>query len=481
MYTRQGDHDNARLCYTRALEDALHYSNYFDAAQIAELKLKKPEQALELLLKGWTTSRQADQCLQHYIKIILRLQPHNAAGQINTIFAQTPPSKRNVLLNVLERHQTSEMPESFALASRNVAYRIISELALEGNTRALQSLKAFQPNDRLVSADYTRYTTLRSKTNSLELSGVRLDRAIRWVKAISHNNQFIALGIKDKGLYLARGNWNGNIEYTNWNVAVSMHDRFSLIADPDQSSTIILLCSRPLPLDTKVLERNASFDQELTVITPTTLPDGCLGMTFNANGSLTAVENNNYRINLLHYTTDFASHTATLCTIEGSLPFVMTQAGSLSEVLRHNDRYFTYTGSTFFSITTAGLLHAHELDELIWLSDISPDTDYVCIVLVFETGFFVYRQPHGTQGTLERVDFDSEITPTEVRFVSDDKFVICGKQKMVSYRIVDADTVEEVNTRHTSSTGRSILKGRYRNQYALLSEIGTIELIRAND
>ncbi len=477
LYRHLDQHDNAEHNYTLAQQQALNNDDYIEASRITSQKLEAPDEALELLRKGWTTSRQAEQCLTQYIRNTLSTEPEALADRINTIYQHhTAPGKASSLLSVLQQTQKSSNPEAFTQASRNIAYRIISNLAQQGDTNALRSLKTFLPDDRLINTDYSRYITLLGKQAGLPMSAFRLDGSIKWIKAIGYRNQFLALGIKQSRLHLARANWNGAIEYTTWNGTVHPNDRFNFIAYPLRTNQIVLVSSRPMNLEEKVLEKTAYFDDELRITIPPVLSDGSLGMTYNLDGTITAVENDNYRITLRYYESDFSSHTDVPCTSDDSAPFVMTRAGSLSEVFSRNDYYFTYTGSIFFRIVSSGSLQAYELNEPVWLSDISPPSDQIRLVLVHEKGFFLYRHTPGMEATLDHIEFNGPVIPTEVRFVASDKFVICGKQKIITYRIIDADVVEEVDTEETKIPVRAVWKGRYRNQYVLLSENGELRV-----
>jgi hypothetical protein len=159
-------------------------------------------------------------------------------------------------------------------ASRDIAYEVISTEAAAGNLEPLPLLRHFEPTDRLLAADCSRYTTSQPLrvTVASRPTTMQLDAAIEWKRAASHRHQWVALGVRGEQLHLARGNWYGHLEYHSWAVPLPTETHVDLVVDEFHSTMLLVRTSANVALPTLQLPKNKHFAEALTVECPTWLP-----------------------------------------------------------------------------------------------------------------------------------------------------------------------------------------------------------------
>src|SRR6476661_1918343 len=263
--------------YERGVEQLLGNDDLPAAARLLADKLAAPARAQELLLRGWDGPKQPEVCLAQYFTLVAAGANTELNRHVQAIYEhRTPPRRRLQLLQVLAS-LTAQQPADEALmtTSRGIAYAVVSAEASSGNTAPLALLRHFQPHDRLIAADCSRYTSRQPRHQAPDplswLKSLQLDASIEWQKATVYRQQWVAVGIRHGQLHLARGNWYGNLEYYSW-ATPTLVGFVDIVADEQYSSRILLRTPESLTLETKYLPKNKYFSEALTVECPSWLP-----------------------------------------------------------------------------------------------------------------------------------------------------------------------------------------------------------------
>ena len=138
--------------YQLAVDEHKKNSNYWLASELYRYKMNDEERAQESLLTGWNEDKQAERCLNSYLKRID--DNHKRWREIKNVSEHTKAIMQPKLLNVLKKEFGRNDDISYNI--KNLAYEIISK-GLESNRLSADELTAFNEGDKQLSNDIIRY------------------------------------------------------------------------------------------------------------------------------------------------------------------------------------------------------------------------------------------------------------------------------------------------------------------------------------
>jgi hypothetical protein len=464
------------------VEATLRGGDYLEASRLLADKLARPDQARETLLEGWKGSNQSEPCLKRYFDLVATGESGELNRRVQEIFAHdTPTSKKGQFLHALVHAHERHNDPGLADTATAIAYQIISEQVREGNLGQLPTLNKFLPEDPLLPSDVSRFTAVRraDPKQTSATAVMQLDQTIRWVSAIAHRNQFLALGVKEGRLHLARGNWYGNFEYHSWSLPVNGAPAYSLVADPYYSNRVMVLAPHDLVLDQKTLPHNKYFDEELVVNGAYGLTKGLLGLATNGEGGVSMLKAHNYALTLYHYYGDGSLKSSTDCRFAEERPLrpaaMMAPAQFCTGMIYRNGKYYAYRGNVLLKIAEDGTTEGIDVGATIFLVAATTHHARLKIAVATENGILLLGP---VQGNLRAGSdfFARDTAPVDLRFVSAHHLVVAGKHEAQVYSVAD-NAVQAQQIFRCQSPIVAVLTTADRHQWALLEEKGRITVL----
>jgi hypothetical protein len=402
LYAELNQHEKAGDLYTQLAQPALAARHYergttllLDrddrpaAARLLADKLHAPDRAQQVLLAGWASPKQPEVCLTQYFELAAA-QAHDLGAQVQAVYRQhTTPAQQVPLLRVLatvaDKHATPELLS----ASRDIAYEVVSTEAAAGNLEPLPLLRHFEPTDRLLAADCSRYTASQPRPAATppRPAAMQLDATIEWQKAASHRQQWVALGVRGEQLHLARGNWYGHLEYYSWPVPLPTEAHIDLVADEFQSTTLLVRTSAGVALPTLHLPKNKHFAEALTVECPTWLPPWPTRVGLWPNGTAAALLQGDSVVLQRYTTTGELLPALTYQLSTDAHPFAGAERLRPGQLLYHDGKYFTYWQNHAVWLAESGQHRKRVLSTELFELVRSPYAAELSLAAVSEEGF----------------------------------------------------------------------------------------------
>lgn len=460
--------------YEKHIANRLTYNDYLDAARVMTEKLEQTGRGKQTLLEGWKASRQEEACLKGYFDLILKKEEENAEKEVREVFARhTARHKRIPFLNVLEYIGKKKKDPELVATAQEIAYEIVHDETEAGNVSILNNLKKFLPGDRLIGSDTSRYTTKKAgKTSSPGASATfLLDPGIQWLKAAWHRHQFLAIGIKDGCLQMARGNWYGNLEYYSWTNAVKSLTRFTLINTPYYSNTVLLHSSDGLPVTRKNLPRNKYFTEALVVYCPVWLHGGPAQCVIREDSKIGQLAITDGILTLHQYSQHGDLEKSVHCCFEDGSE-TRFHVPHHSFIAFHKGYYYTYSDKQFISISEAGYITARPLTTGIRFFSALQSFQEFYMVISTNEGCLVARPSDGTPLMTEDF-FATDLIPSIICLLSPELFVLAEKKKACLFENTVNGPVM-IGEVEVSNTLVAVLPARTHRQFALVEENGRI-------
>jgi MoxR-vWA-beta-propeller ternary system domain bpX3 len=466
----------AKRYFEESITAHLERADFMEAARIEGDKLKESDRERATLLRGWSESNQQESCLKQYFEKIKEQDPGTLPEKVKSVYEdETPKQKHFTLLNILGAMVGKTKDEAFRETARNIAYEVLAERAEAGNIAALQNLKTFLPNDRLIASDLGRFVHNNKiqKATAKEAPSFQLDNSIKWLTAACHRNQYVVLGMKNDCLHFVRGNWYGNFEYYSWENKFS-NPFFGLILNQYASNNILIYSIETAFLKTKKLARNKYFDSPLDI------GNTALVTHFNAtfaafilyDGSVCFLGDNGEAIELKEYYADGSLKNFRHYLF--SEEFNSTRLIKMAEMFQKQNNFYSYKGDFVFRINMSN----NDTDELLLGSVITKMT--------METQFQSFRMAVITlEGCLlissdfnqEIFDYDffaKEIEPIDLKFINENSLVVIGVHDIHVYDVENGTAFRTQTYQNTEQKGIAILNTNDRHNFAVLSEEGSI-------
>jgi tetratricopeptide (TPR) repeat protein len=240
LHERMGHQSAAEAAIRRVVNDRLSQDDILGAAKLVEERLHAADEALELLLGGWPSSRQAAGCVSAAFQILARLGRHEAAlerlAQFGRESVPNPMPLLNSLGGIARDYPHEQVRQRAADFSRVLVARQLTRLpsSVDGG-RLIEFLVRLAPQDRLLARDGNRFlaerrgTELRAqrvtppplpRNQPVVHRRIELPRQMQWLHLRRERHWFYAVGITPKRLTLVRGGWEGEIQSLSWDCPV---------------------------------------------------------------------------------------------------------------------------------------------------------------------------------------------------------------------------------------------------------------------
>jgi len=158
LYREINDPKNANTYYQMVVDDYVKNNQMVKGSLIYRKKMEMPEEAQQILLKGWEADKDAFNCLNNYFANIYDVK--NLEHEIQAIYQKTPSEKKITYLEALKYEFKKD--SYLQGTTRNIAYEIIAE-KIGTHSEIVNELKHFNPDDEVILKDISRYKTGRNK------------------------------------------------------------------------------------------------------------------------------------------------------------------------------------------------------------------------------------------------------------------------------------------------------------------------------
>ncbi len=485
LYQKIEQPTKAKRYYEASIETHAERADFMEVARIESDKLKENDRSMATLLRGWLDSNQSEKCLEHYFKKTKENTPDTLPEAVQTVYDhQTPKHKRMTLLGILGDMVKHNEAADFRQTTRDIAYNILADDVAAGNVSALHQLKKFLPEDRLINADLNVFQKHFKpiKIDPSVPSSYQLDTTVKWLAATSHRNQYIALGLKNNQLHLARGNWYGNFEYHSWPHVFEEEPNCSFLVNQYACEDIIIRMNTKAHLSTKKLEKNKYFDSALMVGNThfvSKLHDEAFAAVLLYDGSVATLID---RLDGLEVT-----HLSKVGMPQGSKSyefsdfFTNSRPFQVAEMFHKHSRYFSYKANFIFSIEPDRSITKElylEEDYVVKMTMSSDSPDFRMAVITARSGCLLLER-YFEQQTIRDVDFFAkDIQPIDLKFINDNTLVIMGLHTLAVYDIRDNMAFLSQSYAHDAQKAVAILHTNNRHTFAILGQNGAITLYK---
>lgn len=255
LHERSGNIAAAHAAIRKVVAERVAQDDLLGAAKLVDERLREPDEALEMLLRAWPSSRQAAACVGAAFQLLARLGRHEVALDLVGRFRrETIQLMVLPLLQALSgpardypdervRHRATDF--SRVLIGRQLSER---KMAPDEASRLLEYLVRLAPEDRLLARDANRHRSARREAElrvrrltpppmpggrPILLRRFELPRQMEWVRLRSEWHWFFAVGLTPKRLTLVRGIWEGEIQSVSWDCPAETA-RQGLVLEPNR-------------------------------------------------------------------------------------------------------------------------------------------------------------------------------------------------------------------------------------------------------
>ena len=282
--------DDAVKYYRLELERIRSRGDYLAGAKLLEHKLHVPDEALELLLRGWVSVHQQRQCVGETFRLFGRLGRHDAAFDQLSRCASVSDStflyteSAGELTEVSRTYPDEAVRAAAADTVRVLAASRMRETGGDERRLLLDAVAGLSPEDRLLSRDCRRFSehetrpvrrkpqTDRKQVREAELvREIKLPPHVNWDVAQSTENCYFAAGFNLRTLNAVQGSWT-QIEpryRTFWSLEQRAVDAgIVLVPDPQEQHPLYLHLLGGPTLAPQLLCRGNDREPESRVIDP---------------------------------------------------------------------------------------------------------------------------------------------------------------------------------------------------------------------
>jgi len=473
--------------FRKSADIALSEQDYQKAALILDKKLHQPEEACDLLLDGWSAGYKEEECLSMYFRMMMRTEEDQLQEYLLDVYEQhTPADRQNSFLNVLVDINNITTNPAAKETARELAYKIISQNAITGNTEKMHLLKHFLPEDEQLVNDYNLYKNKKETVSVINKKGnqirIQLHENVEWRGSATYHNQMLIFGQGKTALYLVRVNANGYQEHYSW----PFHS--STTEDEDEESAMIVYPFFPpfiksnnniiLPLRTldtildvenKNLPANRHFNEELHICVNDQLKPDVLCFAFNEilsrSVTITASPDGS-RLNFNHQLAG-TGFKVFECTLNGNF-LVPQHLHFMQQMIRKNTFYF-HMNKSIYNVNNLGHCEELPLDTDIFSL---TDTPYEKIIARTKKGSILISVERGMKIT---GDFFAEhILCIAKAYIPDNVYIVAAEYYAEVYDIKDIPVL--INTVRSTDPIKEILSTGEKNQFGILDNKGIITI-----
>lgn len=425
LYTQLEQGEQASIAYERAVNQYLELDNYLEASRIYEEKLDAPLALEALLLKGWQSSKQAEDCLGKYFAVKGERSEVDLSEVIQTIYQKSvPASKKTSFLHVLMRLKR-KTPEVQA-CSREIAYEIISGNAVKGKLEDLSYLKHFVEEDALLGKDTSKYLFQHKKqpgrygSHATELE---LDARVAWEKSINYRNQLLVFGRREKRLVIARVSWHGKIFYCSSDVPLLDDTTFHFLEPIKQGEKLILFTRQNRSIKPIVLPKNSYFFHSIEINFLDWLPATAVGLSWIKSNRIAVLTHDN-GLQLKEYDLSGAVQSTIDCH-QNDQALVLRAQGELQPMYFRDRCFYAKLGGYLLRISLQGALEIHLANAPIGSFLFSPPATAKRLIYVANQRV-TYMRP-----TIKAIDADKMVLRNSVKNVKHLAFLV-GRKVLIS-------------------------------------------------
>ncbi len=474
LYLQIKQEDHAQQYYEFCVNRKVETDNLLDAARVVQEKMMQEERAKTLLLQGWKGNYQHEPCLKKYFEIIIEKDNNEIENAVNNIYKEhTSERKQLPFLNVLEYVNLKTNSDTVLQNSQEIAYEILHKEAVKGNMQNLHGLKRFLPGNKLIGSDTSRFASnnTRKQLQDSIATDIQLDKTICWKKTTWHRNQFIAVGMKNNQLHMARANWYGNIEYYSWETEIKDHINLNLITAPYFSKDIILHSTADIPVARRALPKNKYFNEDVRVRSLVWMHGSPPLFLFDQDGNIVRLEVNGADITLRHYTVEGVLVRSLNCMIvSGS--FSATSYHSSPALFFNDGYYYTYGGMSLLTLSSTGGMKAIDLFTGVRMLAASDQGTDFYIIISTNKGCSICKPFKGELNFTDQY-FAEELIPQQIFFITSTRFIIVEKIRAVVFEIANGNA-SPIHEQRTNTMIAGVLPVPQRNSVAILEENGRI-------
>ncbi|MBI3863397.1 MAG: tetratricopeptide repeat protein [Planctomycetia bacterium] len=258
--------EEAQRYYRLELERIAQRDDYLGAAKLLEHKLHAPDEALEQLLRGWSSLHQHRQCVGATFRLLGALGRHEAACEhlrrctTATVSTFLYTDSAGVLADVARTYPDEEVRTTAADTVRVLAASRVKQAAPDERRFLLDAVAALAPEDRLLGRDCRRFLEYRPHAARADplpprkavrtaelLRDIQLPVHVEWICARSTDQSYYAGGfIAGQTLFVVKGTWFETEPkfWVNWLVA-KVPAGSPLLLEPDPHETHALFVHLP--------------------------------------------------------------------------------------------------------------------------------------------------------------------------------------------------------------------------------------------
>jgi tetratricopeptide (TPR) repeat protein len=474
LYTKIEQPKQAYTLYEEALKVSMHTQNYIGAARLASEKLNDFELSKHILLEGWNISKQPEACLVQYFQEVISQEPEALAAQLRNVYQHHTTEHRKIkFLNVLEQLQHQYPTEEIEKISVELAYEIISEQAVSGNTTKLHFLKKFISKDPLIGADSLRYilqkknTPAKQQTNSTV--DFQLEKQVEYVEAYTHGEDILVLGYKNKIPVLIRSDWEGNFESYACGTKIEEDVRHSFIRHTYYSKHVLLYSGSSAVLPDIKLPPTSVFSKEIRVYDTHWLPRLVHGVCINAGGGVSAITIEKSIVKMHFYSIEGKLLKTQDYKLESILETTYTKSNR--NLYHKKGAYYTYDANSIWRLLGDGTVSVVSIQSPIRMISLSPSETFLMAVST-DDGLIIIRQNLWEMKVVTSF-FAADLQPFLIRFTPNNLMIVAEKNKIVVFEI-DNNQPSIVQSIHPPVPVVDVLRSNQRNSFAVLDQEGNI-------
>ncbi|MBO3269471.1 hypothetical protein J4D97_02330 [Hymenobacter defluvii] len=483
LYQQLAQTDLAARHYERGVALLLTNHDHPAAARLLNDKLASPDRAQTVLIEGWTVGRQPEACLRQHFNVVAAVPGADLSTQVRKVFQHHTPREQLVpLLQVLSTLSEKYAAPELRTTTREVAYEIVGAEAATGNLVPLNLLHHFLPDDPLLASDCNRFTTrqacrLTDAAPALYMQAPQLDATVQWQQAVGYGAQWLAVGVRNQRLHLARANWYGHVEYYSWTTPLE-DPRVQVLADEQHGNQIILRSAAGAAFETKQLSQNKHFPQSLTVRCPSWLPPWPTRVALLPNKCIASVWLEGTTLLLHRY--DAAGPSGLLLatqTYQPDVPVPLVDSGvrvEPYELLYYDSLYYTCFDNAVVWAAEDGRCQVYSKDEYTYSLTRSAYLPNPCFAVSTEEGLQLWMPTQGADEAPQQVVFDGGLSSAASSFVGVEHLVAINDQATV-YHLTE-DGAKWVKRIKTPTQVVAVLPTTSRQQFALLETNGRVSL-----
>ncbi|NET32633.1 MAG: hypothetical protein F6K19_11560 [Cyanothece sp. SIO1E1] len=488
LYADLEQFEKAKPFYEKAMAEQLNSDNYLAACRICQEKLQEPDRTRKLLLEGWKTSKQGEQCLLQYFEHI-QWQPEGGEKdqeeveqQLDWVYQHhVPDHKRrdfvSILVTLNRKHQ------QFPNVGRDIAYEIISEQTLGGHPDLLPKLHHFIDHDPLLKEDTSRFlyqnedpvSPLNSPTNTFYL-----DSKVRWKTALALPHSLIVAGLKARELIIARANWEGKVQYAATRIKLQDSNELYFVEPNLSDSDFTLLSDEPISANRVTFDGgsyDAHFRKAISISFPDWLPKGAVRVSqikHRSNSALVVLDHN-HQVQCIHYTREGQVAATYDCMIKDQ-PLTW-EGGRVIKPMFFRDNYFyTHMKRKVLRIAMDGKTEVVSSSEQLLSIAMSPSSTAKRLVLKRPTYLSCF-QPSFQKLDAERNMLRTKISrPKHISFLGSSNLLIAGD---TSGEIYDLKYQRIIHRFPSKPSVIAVTTAAGRREFALVHQNGMIEVKEA--